>query len=102
MKEYNTVFPNLIDNRYFFQDVSIDKLPIMDKYNGMINASAYTDASEYINAQDITFYGAWILNMLEERLIALENYLIYDVEKPQVVAYTNTEPTDVDVGYCWT
>ena len=102
MKEYNTVFPNLIDDRYFFQDISIDKLPIMDKYNSMINVSAYTDAAEYINTQDVTFYGAWILNMLEERLIALENFLVYDVEKPELVSYTNTEPTGVPVGYCWT
>ena len=102
MKDYNTVFPDYIDDRHFFQDVSIDKLPIMDKYNSMINASSYTSASEYINTQDVTFYGAWILNMLEERLIAIEEYLLNEVEKPDLVKYTDTEPTDVEVGYCWT
>lgn len=102
MKDYSTTFPDYIDKRYFFQDISIDKLPIMNKYNGMITAGSYSAASEYINAQDVTFYGAWILNMLEERLIALENYLVYDVEKPDLVTYSDTEPTDVEVGYCWT
>lgn len=102
MKDYSTNFPTSIDDRHFFEDISLDKLPIMTKYQGMINASSFTAASEYINAMDVTFYGAWILNMLEERLIALENYLVYDVEKPNIVTYTDTEPTDVEVGYCWT
>ncbi len=102
MKDYSTVFPDSIDDRHFFQDISIDQLPIMEKYTGMIKSSAYTAASEYINAQDVTFYGAWILNMLEERLVAIENYFVYEVEKPNIVTYTDTEPTDVEVGYCWT
>lgn len=102
MKEYNTIFPTAIDDRHFYQDICIDQLSIMEKYNSMIKAGTYTAASEYINANDVTFYGAWILNMLEERLIAIENYLVYDVQKPDLVAYTDTEPTDVEVGYCWT
>lgn len=102
MKDYSTVFPDYIDNLVFFQDVSIDKLPIMEKYNGMISAGGYTAASEYINQQDISFYGAWLLNMLEERLIAIEIYLIYSTEKPDLTTYNDIEPTDVEVGYCWT
>lgn len=116
MKDYSTVFPTSIDSRCFFQDVSIDKLPIMEKYNSMIiaaenssgpetnyaGAKGYTAASEYINAQNVSFYGAWFLNMMEERLYALENYLVYDVEKPDIVKYSDTEPTEVPVGYCWT
>ncbi len=102
MKDYSTVFPDSIDDRHFFQDINIEQLPIMEKYNGMIASSGYTAASEYINAQEVTFYGAWILNMLEERLIAIENYFVYEVEKPNIVTYTDTEPTDVEVGYCWT
>ena len=102
MKDYNTVFPDYIDDRYFFQDISIDKLPIMEKFNSMIRVDAYTSASEYINAQDVTFYGAWVLNMLEDRLIAIETYLLDEVDKPDLVCYSDTEPTGVDVGYCWT
>ena len=101
MKEYKSVFPEYIDDRHFFQDTSIDKLPIMTKFNNMISAGAYSAASEYINSQDVTFYGAWILNMLEERLIALENYLVNETEKPDLIRYTDTEPTDVPVGYMW-
>lgn len=102
MKDFSTKFPDYIDNRYFFQDTSIDKLEIMEKYQEFIAAGAYTSASKYINAQDVTFYGAWIINMLEERLIAIENYIVYTLEKPDIITYSDTEPTDVEVGYCWT
>ncbi len=102
MKDYSTVFPDYIDDLKFFQDVSIDKLSIMDKYNGMILQGSYTAASEYINKQDILFYGAWLLNMLEERLIAIENYLVYSTEKPDLTTYNDIEPTNVEQGYCWT
>ncbi len=102
MKDYHTSFPTYIDDRHFFQDVTIEQVPIMQKYNGFINVKAYTAATEYIHEQDVTFYGAWILNMLEDRLIAIENYLLEEVEKPDLVTYSDTEPEDVPVGYCWT
>ncbi len=102
MKDYSTKYPKSIDDRIFFQDVCIDKLDIMDKYQRMIKSGAYSSASDYINKANVSFYGAFLLNMLEVRLIAIENYVVYVMEKPDIVAYTDTEPTDVPVGYCWT
>lgn len=102
MKDYSTKFPTSIDDRIFFQDICIDKLPIMEQYQKFIAAKAYSNASDYLNKSSVSFYGAFLLNMLEERLIALENYVVHDMEKPDIVAYTDTEPTNVDVGYCWT
>ena len=102
MKDYSTAFPDYIDDLRFFQDVSIDKLPIMEKFNRMIAQGNYSAASEYINEQDISFYGAWFLNMLEERLIAIENYIMYSTDKPNLTTYNDIEPTNVAVGYCWT
>lgn len=102
VKDFSTKFPTSIDNRIFFQDVCIDKLNIMERYQKFIAAGAYTNASNYINGSNVSFYGAYILNLLEERLIAIENYAVYEMEKPDIVAYTDTEPTDKDVGYCWT
>lgn len=102
MKDYSTKYPTSIDDRIFFQDTCIDKLEIMEKYQRLINAGAYSSASDYINKSDVSFYGAFLLNMLEERLIAIENYAVYELEKPDIVAYSDTEPTDREVGYCWT
>ena len=102
MKDYSSVFPDNVDKLNFFQDISIDKIPIMEKHQRMIAQKTYSAASEYLNEQDITFYGAWVLNMFEERLIAIENYILYQLEKPNLTTYKDIEPTNVDVGYCWT
>ena len=102
MKDYSTKYPGGIDDRIFFQDISIDKLEIMKRYQTLIANGAYTNASNYINNTNISFYGAYILNMLEERLIAIEDYVVHEMEKPDMVAYSDEEPTDVEVGYCWT
>lgn len=102
MKDYSTKYPKSIDDRIFFQDVCIDKLDIMETYQRMIKAGSYSSASDYINKANVSFYGAFLLNMLEVRLIAIENYVVYEMEKPDIVTYTDTEPTDVPVGYCWT
>ena len=101
MKDFSTKFPTSIDDRIFFQDICIDKLKIMEKYQKFISAGAYTNASNYINSSNVSFYGAYILNLLEVRLIAIEEYL-ETLEKPDIVAYTDTEPTGAEVGYCWT
>ncbi len=102
MKDYSTVFPDDVDKLCFFQDVSIDKLPIMDQYNEMIAIGHYSDASEYLNTHEISFYGAWLLNMLQERLIAIENYIVHGTDKPDLTTYNDIEPTDKEEGYCWT
>lgn len=102
MKDYSTVFPDNIDDRQFFQDINIEQLSVMTKFNNMIAAGAYTAASEYINAAGVPFYGAWVLNLFEERLYAIETYLVDEVEKPELVVYTDTEPTEADTGLCWT
>lgn len=102
MKDYSTKYPTSIDDRIFFQDISIDKLDIMKRYQTFIDAGAYTNASNYINGTNVSFYGAYLLNMLEERLIAIEDYVVHVLEKPDIVDYSDQEPTDVDVGYCWT
>ncbi len=102
MKDFSTKYPTSIDDRIFFQDISIDKLEIMKRYQAFIVAGAYTNASNYINNTNVSFYGAYILNMLEERLIAIEDYVVHVMEKPDMVAYSDEEPIDVEVGYCWT
>ena len=102
MRDYSTKYPTSIDDRIFFQDISIDKLEIMKRYQAFIADGAYTNASNYINNTSVSFYGAYILNMLEERLIAIEDYVVHVMEKPDMVAYSDEEPTDVEVGYCWT
>ncbi len=48
----------------------------MKNYYTFLNAANYTPASEYINNSEVFFYGAWLLNLLEDRLCAIGDYLI--------------------------
>ena len=93
MKNYNTKFPKEIDDRIFFQDVSISQVPIMQNYYTLLNDENYTRASEYLNNSEVFFYGAWLLNLLESRLYAVGDYLMKE-EKPKLTTYQNEELTE--------
>lgn len=102
MRDYATDFPKTIDDRVFFSDINIDKLSQMTKFQTYINNGAYSAASKYINNSTVDFYGAWILNLIEERMYALENYAVDEMEKPDIITDQEEEPTDVETNYCWT
>lgn len=105
------VSPNYdVDNRTFFSDVSISGVETLNKYIELIQAGDYTSASTLLNEgtydgaiyNEIDFFGAWILNLLENRLYAIENYLLSGQrEKPDLLTISDTEPSDKSEGYCW-
>lgn len=93
------VFPDYdIDSRLYFSDISIDTEPIMTEYQRLLSLGRYDDALELI--QDEDYYGAWLLNLLENRLHNLYVY-ISDCTKPMLGVYQDQEPTGVDVGMVW-
>ena len=100
MKYASTKFPQEIDDRIFFSDISISQTPIMQKYYTYLNAGNYDEASELLNNSDVFFYGAWILNLLENRLYAMEKY-VFNLDKNKIVEYQRTEPSDVSQGTVW-
>ena len=76
MKNINTKFPQYIDERIFFQDINLTQVPIMNHYYSLLNSNNYEKASEFLNNSEVFFYGAWILNLLEERLCTIGSYLL--------------------------
>lgn len=103
------VYPNYdIDDRVFFNDVNISGTETLNKYIELIQNNRYTDANILLNDgiydgdiyPEIDFFGAWIFNLLENRLFAIESY-IENMEKPDLVTYTDNIPTDKSEGYCW-
>ena len=68
MRNTQTVFPNGVDELQFFSDISIDQVPIMENYLRLLNSGNYTSASEYLKNSGVFYYGAWFLNMMENRL----------------------------------
>ena len=100
MRDTSTKFPSEIDDRIFAQDISINQVPIMQEYYRYLESGNYTRATELLNNSDVFFYGAWVLNLLENRLCAIGDYVM-QLEEPDLVTYSGTEPSTVSEGMCW-
>ena len=100
MRVVTSNFPYAIDDRIYFQCVSIDQVPTKTAYEGFYNNGQYTDASLVLNNANMDFYGASVLNMLENRIIAIENYVLTLI-KPDLTAYQQNEPAGVPKNYTW-
>ena len=102
MRNTQTVFPNGVDELQFFNDISIDQVPIMENYLRLLNSGNYTSASEYLKNSGVFYYGAWFLNMMENRLRTIGNYLT-NLEDLELVTYSDSEPSESKVfdGMNW-
>ena len=97
MRNTQTVFPNGVDELQFFSDISIDQVPIMENYLRLLNSGNYTSASEYLKNSGVFYYGAWFLNMMENRLRTIGNYLT-NLEDLELVTYSDSEPSESEVS----
>ena len=96
MRNTQTVFPNGVDELQFFSDISINQVPIMENYLRLLNSGNYTSASEYLKNSGVFYYGAWFLNMMENRLRTIGNYLT-NLEDLELVTYSDSEPSESEV-----
>ena len=99
MRDSSTVFvsPDYdVDDRLYFSDISISKQPLMEQYQALIAEGHYNDALDLIEDED--FYGAWLLNLLENRLTNLFTY-IHGMTKPVFGAYQTEEPQTDQEGF---
>lgn len=102
MKNISTKFPQQIDNRIFFQDININQVSIIKQYYTLLSNGAYTKASELLNNSEVFFYGAWCLNLLENRLFAIGNYVM-NLEGIDLVINSESEPstTSLENNFTW-
>lgn len=85
-------YPDSIDPLIFFQDVSLEKLEIMRMYNELVTQNKYSEATEFINDQNICGYFADYFNAIENRIYNLQNYILTKKPKQPFVSSDN-EPT---------
>ena len=98
--------PPVIDDRIYFQDVRLSQMSIKNLYEEFLAQEDYSSASNLLNDEDMDFFGASILNLFENRIVAIETYVCsqeFKDEKPVLTAYQSTEPEgeEVDVGFTW-
>lgn len=102
MRNTQTVFPNGVDELQFYSDIAISQVPIMENYLRLLNNGNYTSASEYLNNSGVFCYGAWFLNLMENRLRAIGKY-VTSLEDLELVSYSDSEPSESEVfdGMNW-
>ena len=102
MKNTDTKFPNSIDDRVFMQDININQVPIMNRYYSLLSNGNYTQSSELLNNSEVYSYGAWCLNLIENRLYAIGNYVM-NLEDINLVTYSESEPviSELDDNMVW-
>ena len=94
-------YPNQIDPMIFFQDVCLEKKDIMDHYNNLIAQNKYTEANQYISQQSGFFlYSADFFNLIENRIYALQSYLLTKQPKKYFVS-SDEKPQDVKLNTIW-
>lgn len=86
-----TKFPAEIDERIYFNDIDLKQVAIMQRFYQYINLGLYAKAFELLDSSEAFYYGAWLLNMLEDRLYIIGDY-ISKIEKPKIFSYGTSEP----------
>lgn len=86
-----TKFPAEIDERIYFNDIDLKQVATMQRFYQYINLGQYAKAFELLDSSEAFYYGAWLLNMLEDRLYIIGDY-ISKIEKPKIFSYGTSEP----------
>lgn len=86
-----TKFPAEIDERIYFNDIDLKQVATMQRFYQYINLGLYAKAFELLDSSEAFYYGAWLLNMLEDRLYIIGDY-ISKIEKPKIFSYGTSEP----------
>lgn len=96
-----SLYPNAIDEMFFFQDNDIDSIEVINTYNNFITQGKYTEASNYISQHEEVYgFFANYLNAIENRIYNLQEYLLTKQKKNPFV-FSDEEPESAEVGTIW-
>lgn len=100
MKNTHSIYPNGIDSRVYAQDINIENVSIINDYQSLLAQGEYPKASALLNNSDAYFYGAWMLNLLENRLNLIGKNVM-EMIKPKLTIYQSEEPEGEPNGMVW-
>lgn len=98
MRDFKSKFPKEIDERLFLSDISISQVPLMQEYRFHLINNNYSIASELLNNSDVFYYGAWILNLFEDRLCNIGEFIMEEDEH-SLITYNSCEPSQLTNTY---
>ena len=85
-------YPSKLDEMILFQDNNLEKVEIINHYNSLISQGKYSEAGNYINQQENVYgYFACYLNLIENRIYTLQDYLLQKPLKNQPFIYYDEE-----------
>lgn len=94
-KPTESVFPEDIDPLIFYQDASIERRPELGQYYVYLKENNFDAAKDYLANSSLDYYGAWLFNLIENRLYAIEDNIdLFVDEKPNIVINAPKEPHD--------
>lgn len=102
MYDVESRYPLGVDDLIFFEDVNLDGVQIMKRFNDLVAEKRYTEASNYIENQDVVFaHIAKLYNMIENRIYATQSH-IDEIAKHKTNPHVyGSEPTDPYAGEIW-
>jgi len=96
-------YPDKVDEMTFFQDINLNTIKYMDKYQKLLSEGRYYEASQYINNQkDICGYFACFFNMLENRIYALQEYILKKEKINPIIHQSETPEHAIAGTTIWT
>ncbi len=102
MRDTTSYFPDEIDNRIYFEDTDLYHIDLKSEYDEAIKDGRYDEAKMIAEAGNLEVFNADILNLLENRLVTIGEFLP-TIDKPKWTSYQNNEPSGEDVkqNYTW-
>lgn len=94
----NSSFPDKIDPLIFFQDIDISQVSILEEYQRLIRMGMYDKADEYMKYHNIHGYCAALFNLIENRILSMQEYL-FTKEKMNPTKQQTTEPSNAVTNY---
>ena len=99
-KNVESLFPYKIDPRIYFENLRTEQLNTKNEYEAHLQDEEYSEASASLCNSDMDYYGAYVLNLFENRFKAIAEYVDMKT-KPKLVFYQEEEPENITVGRSW-
>ena len=100
MHDYETYYPDSIDKKIFFSDMDLKYSETLEEFQNHLAKKEYVEASGCLQDSDADYYGAYLYNMLNRRLIAIGTVLLTK-NKKKPIYYSPVEPEMISNGETW-